>query len=434
MLRNDDQESSPFSALPLLLHSCVGRGLGRHGHSARELRRHGDPHPSDRGRPADDARGSYLGEGSADDAAVERPGDHQACLAGADRARLERPVASTTGPRSRFCLEWQDNTKNDRLTPGTFRDGVAIGLPLGDAPAFFCMGQLDHYINIWHWKADWQSDIDRRAAEDTDKAAGGRTDLRSDPAPRVLGGRPDRRRLQHADDEGEAGAGAGQGDLEGRGLACGDAPALGAEEQDNEAKLIPGRVQTVPSPSGTGRTKSGTVKKRWRPGFSLSSIRLRKSRISWCDERETHRAGDRAFARRRPWGNIARVSCTALRGPFVGEGLLVVLRSGGYSCVSAGQPASRTDGERVRPTVDDGGRGGQAWGRLRRDRRRRGRRYPERIETERPQGVAVFEVIGNSRADYAGIKVRSVIKEIDKTGSQKHDRFREAIKRADERM
>lgn len=68
-----------------------------------------------------------------------------------------------------FLLEWQDNTKNDRLTPGTFRDGVAIGLPLGDAPAFFCMGQLDHYINIWHWKADWQSDIDRRAARNPDK-------------------------------------------------------------------------------------------------------------------------------------------------------------------------------------------------------------------------------------------------------------------------
>ena len=68
-----------------------------------------------------------------------------------------------------FLLEWQDNTKNDRLTPGTFRDGVAIGLPLGDAPAFFCMGQLDHYINIWHWKADWQSDIDRRDARASEK-------------------------------------------------------------------------------------------------------------------------------------------------------------------------------------------------------------------------------------------------------------------------
>jgi DMSO reductase family type II enzyme heme b subunit len=47
------------------------------------------------------------------------------------------------GTEIAFLLEWQDNTKNDRLTPGTFRDGVAIGLPLGDAPAFFCMGQLD---------------------------------------------------------------------------------------------------------------------------------------------------------------------------------------------------------------------------------------------------------------------------------------------------
>ena len=63
-----------------------------------------------------------------------------------------------------FLLEWQDPTKNDRLTPGTFRDGAAMAFPLGDAPAFFCMGQLDHYLNIWHWKADWQTDIERRKA------------------------------------------------------------------------------------------------------------------------------------------------------------------------------------------------------------------------------------------------------------------------------
>jgi Ethylbenzene dehydrogenase len=62
-----------------------------------------------------------------------------------------------------FLIEWQDATKNEQLTPGVFRDGAALALPLGDAPAFFCMGQLDHYVNIWHWKADWQSDVDRRA-------------------------------------------------------------------------------------------------------------------------------------------------------------------------------------------------------------------------------------------------------------------------------
>lgn len=68
-----------------------------------------------------------------------------------------------------FLVEWQDATKNEKLTPGVFRDGAAVALPLGDAPAFFCMGQLDHYVNIWHWKADWQSDVDRRAARAKEK-------------------------------------------------------------------------------------------------------------------------------------------------------------------------------------------------------------------------------------------------------------------------
>ena len=39
-----------------------------------------------------------------------------------------------------FLLEWQDNTKNDRLTPGTFRDGVAIGLAAGRGPGVFLHG------------------------------------------------------------------------------------------------------------------------------------------------------------------------------------------------------------------------------------------------------------------------------------------------------
>ena len=51
------------------------------------------------------------------------------------------------------------------------------------------------------------------------------------------------------------------------------------------------------------------------------------------------------------------------------------------------------------------------------------------LKLERAQGVAVFEVIGNSRADYAGIKVRSVIKEIDKTEIRNMIDFGKAIKR-----
>ena len=52
------------------------------------------------------------------------------------------------------------------------------------------------------------------------------------------------------------------------------------------------------------------------------------------------------------------------------------------------------------------------------------------LRLQRPQGVAVFEVIGNSRADYAGIKVRSVIKEIDKQEIRNMADFGRALKNA----
>lgn len=52
------------------------------------------------------------------------------------------------------------------------------------------------------------------------------------------------------------------------------------------------------------------------------------------------------------------------------------------------------------------------------------------LKLQRPQGVAVFEVIGNSRADNAGIKVRSVIKEIDKQEIRDMADFGRALKKA----
>lgn len=52
------------------------------------------------------------------------------------------------------------------------------------------------------------------------------------------------------------------------------------------------------------------------------------------------------------------------------------------------------------------------------------------LKLQQPQGVAVFEVIGSSRADYAGIKVRSVIKEIDKQEIRTMADFGQAIKKA----
>lgn len=168
-----------------------------------------------------------------------------------------------------FLLEWQDNTKSDRLTPGTFRDGVAIGLPLGDAPAFFCMGQLDHYINIWHWKADWQSDIDRRAAKTSEKARDGVRTFEVIP-----------RRVSSVEDL--IGGGFStlttkekQGRVQGQALWKDGVwhvvmrRPLVSEEQENEAKLIPGRVQTVSFAVWNGENKERNGQKAVAPWFQL---------------------------------------------------------------------------------------------------------------------------------------------------------------------
>lgn len=52
------------------------------------------------------------------------------------------------------------------------------------------------------------------------------------------------------------------------------------------------------------------------------------------------------------------------------------------------------------------------------------------LNLQRTEGVAVLEVIGNSQADYAGIKVRSIIKEIDKVEVKNMIDFGKALKRA----
>ncbi len=174
------------------------------------------------------------------------------------------------GTEIAFLLEWQDNTKNDRLTPGTFRDGVAVGLPLGDAPAFFCMGQLDHYINIWHWKADWQSDIDRRAARASETKEGGVRTFEVIP-----------RRVSSVEDL----IGGGFSTLttkEKQGRVQGQAVwrdgvwhvvmrrPLDSEEQENEATLVPGRIQTVSFAVWNGENKERNGQKAVAPWFQLS--------------------------------------------------------------------------------------------------------------------------------------------------------------------
>jgi len=170
-----------------------------------------------------------------------------------------------------FLLEWQDNTKNDRLTPGTFRDGVAIGLPLGDAPAFFCMGQLDHYINIWHWKADWQSDIDRRAARTSDSRASGEV-RRFEVIPRrkssvedLIGGGFST--LTTKEDQGRVQGKATWKDGVWRVVIRRPMASAG---QENEARLEPGRLQAVAFAIWNGENKERNGQKAVAPWFQLA--------------------------------------------------------------------------------------------------------------------------------------------------------------------
>ncbi|MET0514716.1 MAG: ethylbenzene dehydrogenase-related protein [Nitrospiraceae bacterium] len=187
-------------------------------------------------------------------------------------ARALTVRAMHNGTDIAFLLEWQDNTRNDRLTPGTFRDGVALGLPLGDAPAFFCMGQLDHYINIWHWKADWQSDIDRRAARTPEKEKGSGEPRRFEVIPRrassvedLIGGGFSTLTTKEK-----------QGRVQGR-ATWKDGMwrvvmrrPLSSEEQENEAKLVPGRIQTVSFAVWNGENKERNGQKAIAPWFQLS--------------------------------------------------------------------------------------------------------------------------------------------------------------------
>ena len=52
------------------------------------------------------------------------------------------------------------------------------------------------------------------------------------------------------------------------------------------------------------------------------------------------------------------------------------------------------------------------------------------LKLQRLEGVVVFEVIGGTRAELAGIKVRAVIKEIDKVEVRNLTDFGKALKRA----
>ena len=176
-------------------------------------------------------------------------------------------------------MEWQDNTKNDRLTPGTFRDGVAIGLPLGDAPAFFAWANSTTTSIFGTGRPIGRAISTGGPPEAPKSSAEGVRTFEVIP-----------RRVSSVEDL----IGGGFSTLttkEKQGRVQGKATwkdgvwhvvmrrPSAHEEQDNEAKLIPGRVQTVSFAVWNGENKERNGQKAVAPWFQLSLIRLRKSRF-----------------------------------------------------------------------------------------------------------------------------------------------------------
>ena len=193
------------------------------------------------------------------------------------RALIVRSVHN--GTDISFMFEWRDNTKNDKLTPGTFRDGMALGLPLGDAPAFFCMGQLDHYINIWHWKADWQSDVDRRAAKAKQQRRKGSRIRRFEVIPRrassvedLIGGGfstlTSKRRQGRVQGQARWKRGVWQVVM---------TRSLASKDEENEARLEPGRLQTIAFAVWNGENQERNGQKAVAPWFELAIDTVEKS-------------------------------------------------------------------------------------------------------------------------------------------------------------
>ena len=60
-------------------------------------------------------------------------------------------------------MEWSDATKDDSTSmQNEFTDAAAVQFPVehGESVRAFCMGNPDAHVNIWQWKAAWQTGTD----------------------------------------------------------------------------------------------------------------------------------------------------------------------------------------------------------------------------------------------------------------------------------
>jgi len=66
-----------------------------------------------------------------------------------------------------LLLEWEDKSMNsDMLKARDFRDAASVQFATGGGKlTFIGMGHKDLPSNLWHWKADWQADLDGGGAD-----------------------------------------------------------------------------------------------------------------------------------------------------------------------------------------------------------------------------------------------------------------------------
>ncbi|MDE3094867.1 MAG: hypothetical protein KGK07_02565 [Chloroflexota bacterium] len=88
--------------------------------------------------------------------------------------------AAHDGKRLYILSEWSDATQDAAIdTTTSFTDAAAVEFPAAGTTRIpsFCMGDPGAGVNIWHWKAAWQRDVDSGFATNRARYANMQVDL-----------------------------------------------------------------------------------------------------------------------------------------------------------------------------------------------------------------------------------------------------------------
>jgi len=70
------------------------------------------------------------------------------------------------GQRLALLCQWRDELPNGApVRVQDFQDAVAVQFALNGTPPFLGMGDADHPVNLWQWKAGWQAEVEGRRAD-----------------------------------------------------------------------------------------------------------------------------------------------------------------------------------------------------------------------------------------------------------------------------